>query len=49
MSGEYMLYANEGFALMENIAANAVLRKSTNNKQAMIATVTMPFKYDAID
>jgi len=29
---------------MENLAANAVLKFATNNKNANIATVMMPFK-----
>jgi hypothetical protein len=40
----YYLYAGGGFSLMENLAANAVLKFATNNKNANIATVMMPFK-----
>jgi len=34
---------------MENLAANTVLREVTNKPEAMIATVTMPFKYDEVE
>lgn len=42
--GSFYLYAGGGFALMENLAANAVLKFATNNNNANIATVMMPFK-----
>jgi ABC-type multidrug transport system permease subunit len=44
----YYLYNVEGFSFMENLAANAILRQSTSDKDASIATVHMPFKNDVV-
>lgn len=34
---------------MENLAANAILRQTTSDKDASIATVHMPFKNDVVE
>lgn len=45
----YNLYTQRGFAYMQNLAANAVLKYSTSKPSASISAVTMPFLYDDID
>lgn len=45
----YELYTERGFVYMQNLAANVVLKHSTQKPSASIAAVTIPFLYSDIE